>query len=144
MAGATGLTSTTSQTVGLEDIREQLDQLPWPCDSASTGNWVSFLIESLIIPLTNDFLFFQTLSIKVTFRDSKGNDLKTVEGNEGDDLLSIAHEYDIDLEGERASILVGRPFLGASLTLSLFTTHRGLRRLDCMLYMPCDTGSREL
>ena len=36
--------------------------------------------------------------IKVTFRDSQGNDLKTVEANEGDDILSIAHEYDIDLE----------------------------------------------
>ncbi|GFZ52127.1 Adrenodoxin homolog [Saitozyma sp. JCM 24511] len=35
----------------------------------------------------------------VTYRDSKGNDLKTVEGNEGDDLLILAHEYDIDLEG---------------------------------------------
>lgn len=38
--------------------------------------------------------------IKVTFRDSKGQDIKTVEANEGDDLLSVAHEYDIDLEGE--------------------------------------------
>lgn len=37
--------------------------------------------------------------IKVTFRDSKGEDIKTVEVNEGDDLLSVAHEYDIDLEG---------------------------------------------
>ncbi|PWN21953.1 ferredoxin [Microstroma glucosiphilum] len=37
--------------------------------------------------------------IKVTFRDSKGQDIKTVEANEGDDLLSVAHEYDIDLEG---------------------------------------------
>ncbi|RSH85725.1 hypothetical protein EHS25_003866 [Saitozyma podzolica] len=37
--------------------------------------------------------------IKVTYRDSKGNDIKTVEGNEGDDLLILAHEYDIDLEG---------------------------------------------
>ena len=37
--------------------------------------------------------------VKVTFRDSKGQDIKTVEVNEGDDLLSIAHEYDIDLEG---------------------------------------------
>lgn len=37
--------------------------------------------------------------IKVTFRDSKGEDIRTVEVNEGDDLLSIAHEYDIDLEG---------------------------------------------
>ena len=39
--------------------------------------------------------------IKVTFRDSKGQDIRTVEVNEGDDLLSIAHEYDIDLEGEQ-------------------------------------------
>jgi hypothetical protein len=43
-----------------------------------------------------------TRSIKVTFRDHKGNDIKTVEGNEGDDLLSLAHEYDVDLEGEFA------------------------------------------
>ncbi|EJF59690.1 ferredoxin [Dichomitus squalens LYAD-421 SS1] len=37
--------------------------------------------------------------IKVHFKDSKGNHLKTVEANEGDDILTIAHEYDIDLEG---------------------------------------------
>ncbi|KAI0757412.1 ferredoxin [Daedaleopsis nitida] len=37
--------------------------------------------------------------IKVHFKDSKGNLLKTVEANEGDDILSIAHEYDVDLEG---------------------------------------------
>ncbi|KAL0059666.1 mitochondrial matrix iron-sulfur protein [Marasmius tenuissimus] len=33
------------------------------------------------------------------FKDSKGNLIKTVEVNEGDDILAIAHEYDIDLEG---------------------------------------------
>ena len=38
--------------------------------------------------------------ITVHFRDSKGDLIKTVEGNEGDDILSIAHEYDVDLEGE--------------------------------------------
>lgn len=37
--------------------------------------------------------------IKLTFKDSKGNEIKTVEANEGDDILSVAHEYDIDLEG---------------------------------------------
>jgi len=37
--------------------------------------------------------------IKVHFRDSNDNLIKTVEANEGDDLLAIAHEYDIDLEG---------------------------------------------
>ncbi|KAL0946312.1 hypothetical protein HGRIS_012553 [Hohenbuehelia grisea] len=37
--------------------------------------------------------------IKVHFKDAKGALLKTVEVNEGDDLLSIAHEHDIDLEG---------------------------------------------
>ncbi|KAF8148411.1 2Fe-2S ferredoxin-type domain-containing protein [Crassisporium funariophilum] len=37
--------------------------------------------------------------IKVHFKDSAGVLLKTVEANEGDDILSIAHEYDIDLEG---------------------------------------------
>lgn len=38
-------------------------------------------------------------SLKVHFKDANGNLLKTVEANEGDDILSIAHEYDIDLEG---------------------------------------------
>lgn len=37
--------------------------------------------------------------IKVTFKDAKGEVIRAIEGNEGDDLLSLAHEYDIDLEG---------------------------------------------
>ncbi|KAI0284547.1 2Fe-2S ferredoxin-type domain-containing protein [Russula aff. rugulosa BPL654] len=37
--------------------------------------------------------------INLHFRDSKGQLIKTVEANEGDDILSIAHEHDIDLEG---------------------------------------------
>lgn len=41
--------------------------------------------------------------IKLHFKDSKGNLIKTVEANEGDDILSIAHEHDIDLEGESFS-----------------------------------------
>jgi hypothetical protein len=45
-------------------------------------------------------------SIKVHWKDAKGNLIKTTEANEGDDLLSIAHEYDIDLEGEIAPLLV--------------------------------------
>ncbi|KAN0136806.1 ferredoxin [Lactarius tabidus] len=37
--------------------------------------------------------------IKLHFHDSKEQLIKTVEANEGDDILSIAHEHDIDLEG---------------------------------------------
>ncbi|KIY66364.1 ferredoxin [Cylindrobasidium torrendii FP15055 ss-10] len=37
--------------------------------------------------------------IKITFKDSKGSVIKAVEANEGDDILSVAHEYDVDLEG---------------------------------------------
>lgn len=37
--------------------------------------------------------------IKVHFKDSKGTLLKTVEANEGDSILDLAHEYDVDLEG---------------------------------------------
>ncbi|KAJ7158687.1 ferredoxin [Mycena filopes] len=37
--------------------------------------------------------------ITIHFRDAKGSLVKTVEANEGDDLLSIAHEHDVDLEG---------------------------------------------
>lgn len=42
---------------------------------------------------------YASLRIKITFKESNGETIKTVEGNEGDDLLSIAHEYDVDLEG---------------------------------------------
>ena len=41
----------------------------------------------------------QPSRIKVNFKNSNGDLLKTVEVNEGDDILSIAHEHDIDLEG---------------------------------------------
>lgn len=37
--------------------------------------------------------------IKLHFKDSQGSLLKTVEANEGDNILDLAHEYDIDLEG---------------------------------------------
>ena len=37
------------------------------------------------------------------FKDAKGGLIKTVEANEGDDILAVAHEYDIDLEGAHAS-----------------------------------------
>ena len=52
-------------------------------------------VTSLITLLT-----LSDSSIKLTFQDSKGNDIKTIEGNEGDDILSLAHEYDVDLEGK--------------------------------------------
>ena len=42
--------------------------------------------------------------IKVQFEYSKGNPLKTIEGSEGDSLLDMAHEYNIDLEGVYARI----------------------------------------
>ncbi len=48
----------------------------------------------------------RSFSIKLHFRDSKGQLIKTVEANEGDDILSIAHEHDIDLEGGIFIILV--------------------------------------
>lgn len=51
--------------------------------------------------------------IKLHFKDSKGNLIKTVEVNEGDDILSIAHEHDIDLEGTsiyRLTSNTGTPF----------------------------------
>ena len=43
--------------------------------------------------------------IKVTFKDSKGNLIKTVEANEGDNILDIAHEYDVDLEGTKPNLV---------------------------------------
>jgi len=40
----------------------------------------------------------------VTFKDAKGENVTEVEGNEGDDLLSLAHEWDVDLEGQSSCL----------------------------------------
>lgn len=37
------------------------------------------------------------------YKDSKGTVLKEVMANEGDDLLTLAHEHDVDLEGSAFS-----------------------------------------
>ncbi len=55
------------------------------------------MFESLFLLYISDALIAS--SIVIDFKDSKGTLIKTVEANEGDDILSIAHEYDIDLEG---------------------------------------------
>ena len=55
---------------------------------------MSYPYFSLYHSLSNPFR-----RIKVNFKNSNGDLLKTVEVNEGDDILSIAHEHDIDLEG---------------------------------------------
>jgi hypothetical protein len=55
--------------------------------------------------------------IKIHFKDSKGSLVKTIEANEGDDLLSIAHEHDIDLEGTKST--PSRP----ELKLNVFQVH---------------------
>lgn len=49
--------------------------------------------------LLSSYTLSSFVRIKLHFRDSKGQLIKTVEANEGDDILSIAHEHDIDLEG---------------------------------------------
>lgn len=55
-----------------------------------------------VVTCTSRFTTLQLLQpsrIKVNFKNSNGDLLKTVEVNEGDDILSIAHEHDVDLEG---------------------------------------------
>ncbi|KAF8462475.1 2Fe-2S ferredoxin-type domain-containing protein [Gautieria morchelliformis] len=37
--------------------------------------------------------------ITIHFQDSKGQPVKTIEANDGDNILDLAHEYDVDLEG---------------------------------------------
>ncbi|TIB32998.1 hypothetical protein E3P84_02341 [Wallemia ichthyophaga] len=63
-------------------------------------------------------------SIKVHFVDSKKNPIKTIETHEGDDLLHLAHEWDVDLEG------VYR-VLGVLLALSNPTTNSGACEASC-------------
>ena len=37
--------------------------------------------------------------ITIHFHDSSGKLIKSIEGNEGDSLLDLAHEHDVDMEG---------------------------------------------
>lgn len=98
-------------------------------------------------------------SIKIHFEDSKGTIIKTVEANEGDDLLSVAHEHDIDLEGAcnvissltmHVSNAISRFIwlLGIFHTLlsTCFLTPpiRGMWRICCMLHLPCYHPNRIL
>lgn len=38
--------------------------------------------------------------IKLTFKKSTGEVIETVEANEGDDIVDVSWEYDLDIEGE--------------------------------------------
>ena len=96
----------------------------WPLTSCSFASWRHnsskagrrVCVARLAFgPLTHPSPAFLP-RIKVHFKDSKGNLLKTVEANEGDDILSIAHEYDIDLEGASHSIAVHRAMYPARLS----------------------------
>ena len=90
-------------------VRAFLLTLAWPLQMTShfsattrkyhasyTRDWVRFHAsccpESELSPCS-------LLSITLHFKDHKGTPIKTIEANEGDDILSIAHEWDIDLEG---------------------------------------------
>ena len=78
-----------------------------------------------------------TSRIKLHFKDSKGNLIKTVEANEGDDVLSIAHEHDIDLEGTLGFAN------GSELRCSRWTIpFRCLRRICRMLDLSHNPRSR--
>lgn len=78
--------------------------------------------------------------IKLHFKDAKGTLIKTVEGNEGDDILSLAHEHDIDLEGTCSFDISSK----LSDILLPVTLYRCLRGLCCMFDMSCHSFRRSL
>ncbi|GBE83686.1 Adrenodoxin homolog, mitochondrial [Sparassis crispa] len=70
-----------------------------PCTTASSSSCIRS-IHSTAVPRHGSITRPKPgTGIKLHFKDSKGAPIKTVEVNEGDDILSIAHEHDIDLEG---------------------------------------------
>lgn len=93
--------------------------------------------------------------IKLHFKDSQGNLLRSIEGQEGDNILDLAHEYDIDLEGLSLPILF-LPYSSRSLhpyhfigyahstSDTYWLTHRCLRRVRGMFDMPCYSEWRTL
>lgn len=77
--------------------------------------------------------------IKIHFKDSKGTLIKTVEANEGDDILSIAHEYDIDLEGTSVFVDPSQTFPLPCLRSAMvnFCTQRRMRGFCSVFNMSC-------
>lgn len=80
-----------------------------PIVHLSYANETLSLIHPKFAFISLHFVFLTTSpvldhSLKVHFKDSEGKLIRTVEANEGDDILAIAHEYDIDLEGASLNI----------------------------------------
>ncbi|KAG9038992.1 hypothetical protein FRB95_013670 [Tulasnella sp. JGI-2019a] len=73
-------------------LANTLSPPPLPLSQRSFQTSSTCLHSSLIRPEPGT-------GITVHFQDSNGNLVKTVEANEGENLLDIAHEHDIDLEG---------------------------------------------
>lgn len=53
--------------------------------------------------------------ITLTFKKSNGELIETVQANEGDDIVDVSWEYDLDIEGEltvlaRSKVLGGNVF----------------------------------
>lgn len=81
-----------------------------PIVHLSYANETLSLIHPKFAFISLHFVFLTTSSVldhslKVHFKDSEGKLIRTVEANEGDDILAIAHEYDIDLEGASLNFL---------------------------------------
>lgn len=75
-------------------------------------------------------LLLTVLRLHITFIDKDGDE-HTFEVAKGDNLLDIALEHDIEMEGN--------DLLSGPLTCSrLLTLGRSLRRIMCLFDMPCD------
>lgn len=105
-----------------------------------------FLFDTVVISLPRfvtekyNLILHPFSRIKLHFKDSKGVLIKTVEANEGDDILSIAHEHDIDLEGTSlpvAHVLTAFHFQCGQL-------YRRMRRLRRLFNMPRNSLPRAL
>lgn len=70
-------------------------------------------------------------SLKITFKDSRGEIIKVVEACEGDDILAIGQEHDIDLEGTSPT-----PFRASLSSYSRALRRRRLRSLRRLLHLP--------
>lgn len=64
----------------------------------------------LAIGRSNQVLTTRGSRIKITFKKSTGEVIETVEANEGEDIVDVSWEYDLDIEGEppgRLCLIVG-------------------------------------
>jgi len=67
-------------------------------------------------------------------------EIVTCEANEGDDIVDVSWEYDLDIEGTSQLPLEEKSLAKSSKLIPSFCFFSGMREVCSLLYMSCNLG----